>query len=72
MAVRQYIGARYVAKIYENSQDPTSSEWEPNVTWEPLVIVTYQNGSYMSKKPIPGNIGNPPRKSSVLDTDRIL
>lgn len=60
MAVRQYIGARYVAKIYENSQDPNSSEWEPNVTWEPLVIVTYQNGSYMSKKPIPGNIGNPP------------
>lgn len=60
MAVRQYIGARYVAKIYENSQDPNSSEWEPGVTWEPLVIVTYQNGSYMSKKQIPGNIGNPP------------
>lgn len=60
MAVRQYIGARYVTKVYENSQDPSSAEWEPGVTWDPLIIVTYQNGSYMSKKPIPGNIGNPP------------
>ena len=59
MAVRQYIGARYVTKVYENSQDPSSAEWEPNLNWEPLIIVTYNNGSYMSKKFIPASVGNP-------------
>ena len=59
MATRQYIGARYVTKIYENSQDASSAEWEANVTYEPLTMVTYQNSSYLSKKEVPGNIGNP-------------
>lgn len=57
--IRQYIGARYVFKIYENSQDPSSAEWEPNVTFEPLTIVTYLNSTYASKKDVPGSIGNP-------------
>ena len=57
--VRQYIGARYVTKIYENSQDPSSAEWESNVNYEPLVLVTYNNGSYLSKKEVPANVGNP-------------
>ena len=39
--VRQYIGARYVTKIYENSLDPSSAEWEANVTYEPLTLVTF-------------------------------
>lgn len=56
---RQYIGARYVAKIYENSQNPLSAEWESNVNYEPLTIVTYNYGTYISKKTVTANIGNP-------------
>ena len=57
--IRQYIGARYTIKIYENSQDAGSAEWEANVTYEPLVMVTYNNSSYLSKKDVPATIGNP-------------
>lgn len=57
--VRQYIGARYVTKIYENSQDPSSAEWEPGVNYEPLTMVTYNFGSYLSKKDVPGSVGDP-------------
>ena len=59
MAVRQYIGARYVVKIYENSLDPSSAEWESGVTYEPLTLVTYLNSTYLSKKDVPGAIGDP-------------
>lgn len=59
MAVRQYIGARYVIKIYENSQNPASAEWEANVNYEPIVMVTFNNGSYLSKKDVPATVGNP-------------
>lgn len=59
MAIRQYIGARYVTKIYENSLDPSSAEWEAGVSYEPLTLVTYNNGSYLSKKEVPGAIGDP-------------
>lgn len=57
--IRQYIGARYVTKIYENSLDSSSAEWESGVTYEPLTLVTYLNSSYLSKKNVPGSIGNP-------------
>lgn len=56
--IRQYIGARYVIKIYENSQDSSSAEWEQG-NFEPLVMVTWQNGSYLSKKEVPATVGNP-------------
>lgn len=59
MAVRQYIGARYVTKVYENSQDPTSAEWEANINYEPLTMVTYNMGSYLSKKDVPASVGDP-------------
>lgn len=59
MAVRQYIGARYVTKIYENSITPGSAEWEAGVTYEPLTLVTYNYSSYLSKKEVPGSIGDP-------------
>lgn len=59
MSVRQYIGARYVTKIYENSLDPSSAEWEAGVTYEPLTLVTYLNSSYLSKKAVPGSVGDP-------------
>ena len=57
--MRQYIGARYVTKIYENSLDPSSAEWEASVNYEPLTMVTYNNGSYLSKKEVPAAIGDP-------------
>lgn len=59
MAVRQYIGARYVTKIYENSQNPDSAEWEAGVTYEPLTLVTFNFSSYLSKKEVPGSVGDP-------------
>lgn len=58
MAERQYIGARYVIKIYENSTDPSSAEWEQG-NFEPLIMVTWMNGSYLSKKQVPASVGNP-------------
>ena len=60
MSIHQYIGARYVPYYYENSLDPTSTEWEPNVTYEPLTVVTLPNQhSYISKKLVPDTIGSP-------------
>lgn len=59
MALKQYIGARYVTKIYENSLDPLSAEWEADVNYEPLTMVTYNFGSYLSKKEVPATVGNP-------------
>ena len=60
MPVRQYIGARYVPTYYQNSLDPTSSEWEANVNYDPLTIVSLPNmHSYQSKKFVPSTIGSP-------------
>lgn len=59
MSVRQYIGARYVTKIYENTLDPSSAEWQSGVNYEPLTMVTYNYGTYLSKKQVPGSVGNP-------------
>ena len=60
MAVRQYIGARYVPTYYQNSLDPTSSEWEANVDYYPLTIVSLPNmHSYQSKKFVPSTVGSP-------------
>ena len=47
MATRQYVGARYVPKF----ADPI--EWDDARAYEALEIVTYQNTSYTSKKPVP-------------------
>lgn len=57
MATRQYIGARYVPKFYENSLG--TSEWQAGVMYESLTIVTYNGNSYTSKKAVPANVGNP-------------
>lgn len=59
MATRQYIGARYVPKFYQNSVDG-STQWESNVVYEPLTYVTLQNGHmYISKKEVPATVGTP-------------
>lgn len=56
MANRQYIGARYVPKLYDGTNE---TEWDANVTYEPLTIVTYLGNSYTSKKAVPAGVGNP-------------
>lgn len=58
--MRQYIGARYVPTYYKNSLDPDSTEWESNVSYEPLTIVTLPNQhSYISKQFVPATVGTP-------------
>ena len=44
---RQYIGARYVPKFFDNNG---STEWVKGIGYEPLTIVTYLNNSFTSKK----------------------
>lgn len=61
MTVRQYIGARYVPKFYENSDG--TAEWRSGVAYEPLTIVTYNGNSYTSKKNVPATIGDPSSNS---------
>lgn len=56
MNTRQYIGARYVPKFFDNNG---SSDWVANVAYESLTIVTYLGNSYTSKKNVPANIGAP-------------
>ena len=58
MANLQYIGARYVPIVYSNPDDGTSN-WKSGVAYENLVIVTYLDDSYTSRKPVPSHIGNP-------------
>ena len=57
MAVRQYIGARYVPLLYTNSLG--TAEWEAGVIYEPLTIVTYNSNSYTSRKMVPASVGDP-------------
>ena len=58
MAVTQYIGARYVPKIYDNPDDNTN-KWKQGVEYEPLTMVSYAGGSYTSKVPVPASAANP-------------
>lgn len=53
---RQYIGARYVPKIFSHDG---SSEWLKGIAYESLTIVTYLGNSYTSKTAVPSNIGAP-------------
>ena len=55
----RYIGARYVIKIYENSLDHSSTAWEAGVNYEPFTLVTFNNGSYLSKNEVPSSVGDP-------------
>lgn len=45
---RQYVGARYVPKIM--------GEWDKNIPYEPLSIVTYKGNSFTSKIPVPAKV----------------
>lgn len=59
LGVSEYIGARYVPKFYENSENPSSNHWEANVSYEPLTVVSYNFASWTSKIPVPNTVGNP-------------
>lgn len=58
MATTQYIGARYVPKIYDNPDDNTNN-WKQGIEYEPLTMVSYAGGSYTSKVPVPASAPNP-------------
>lgn len=58
MATTQYIGARYVPKIYDNPDDNTNN-WKQGVEYEPLTMVSYAGGAYTSKVPVPASAANP-------------
>lgn len=45
---RQYVGARYVPKII--------GEWDKNIAYEALSIVTYKGNSFTSKIPVPAKV----------------
>ena len=57
MAIRNYVGARYVPKL----ANPV--EWQANTSYEAMVIVTYNNSSYTSRIPVPPTVGNPAENS---------
>lgn len=59
--VKQYIGARYVPKFFENPDG--SNDWLPNVQYEPITVVTFAGNSYTSKKNVPATAGNPTEAS---------
>lgn len=54
--MRQYIGARYVPKLFNNNG---SSEWVSGMPYEALTIVTYNSNSYTSSQNVPATTGNP-------------
>ena len=57
MATRQYVGARYVPKYFDDGTGDNS--WKPNIPYEALTIVTRLNGTYTSKIPVPASVGAP-------------
>lgn len=57
MATLQYVGARYVPKLFDDGQG--GMEWQANTYYEPLTIVTYNNSSYTSRGPVAASVGNP-------------
>lgn len=56
MATAQYIGARYVPKFFDGA---ANAEWQPNIVYEPLTIVTWLGSSWTSKKTVPASVGAP-------------
>ena len=54
MAVRQYIGSRYVPLFGRRGE--TSTEWDNSAPYEPLTVVTYQGNTYTSRQSVPAGI----------------
>lgn len=56
MSTLQYVGARYVPMLFNNGG---SNNWIANYAYDALTIVTYNNTSYTSTKPVPASVGSP-------------
>lgn len=54
MAVRQYVGARYVPLFGRTGEE--SIQWDNTKPYEPLTIVLYQGNSYTSRQYVPAGI----------------
>lgn len=54
MPTRQYVGARYVPKIYTDENG--TAEWSNAVPYESLTIVTHNGNSYTSKQTVPAGV----------------
>lgn len=54
MAIREYIGARYVPIFGRKGED--SIEWDNSKPYEPLTIVLYQGNSFTSRQYVPAGI----------------
>ena len=54
MAIKEYIGARYVPKFYDDGQG--GAEWSSEVQYEPLTVVLYEGNSYTSRQYVPVGI----------------
>lgn len=54
---RQYVGARYVPKFFENPDG--SWDWAVGFQYEPLTMVKYGTNTYTSKQLVPDTIGTP-------------
>lgn len=54
MAIREYIGARYVPKFYDDGRG--GAEWTPDMQYEPLTIVLHNGNSYTSRQYVPVGI----------------
>ena len=63
MSVLQYVGARYVPKLFDDGNG--GMEWKVDTYYEPLTIVTYNNASYISRVPVAASVGNPADNGSV-------
>lgn len=57
MANRQYIGARYVPKYFNNPEG--GNDWISGISYEALTIVKYSDNWFTSTKPVPATIGSP-------------
>ena len=54
MAIREYVGARYVPIFGRKGED--SIEWDNSKPYEPLTIVLYQGNSFTSRQYVPAGI----------------
>ena len=54
MAVRQYIGARYVPLLGRSGE--TSILWDNSAPYEPLTVVSHEGNSYTSRQYVPAGI----------------
>lgn len=63
MSVVQYVGARYVPWFFVNPDDGTDN-WKAAINYEPLTVVYDTDSYYISKIPVPAEVGRPALNSA--------